>query len=417
MKIILFAFCSFFTIFGNSYAQLNCTQVDYSENIICFEEDSLFLWMGTSENGLIKYDKQTQLKTYFTNTNSNIGSNKVISLEYYMGALVLSTDSSLLKFDNGSFSLINDTINGLLVSDTNNHLVIADLKVNYKNDIYYFLEDSLVKTIHMSSATGAIENRDLTLDHLGNIWLVQNIFYNVDIIKLDGLGFEVFNNSNTNFQGPNPFGTSVCSLNDSLYLALYDGLYRYNGNWALKYQTFIYDSVPKITDGNYTIEGYVTAMDHDLDGLLWCGTFSNDSADPEIAYLNETGWHILTKSDTVFSSVNKIHASKFDSKNIYVGTSNGLRIIDKSCLGLTQSVLYHEDGLELIVYPNPSDGLINISINEPITAIEVLALDGKRIENRARISDQIDLSYLTPGIYILKIEVSGDFLFQKVMIN
>ncbi|TBV25226.1 MULTISPECIES: T9SS type A sorting domain-containing protein [Meridianimaribacter] len=70
------------------------------------------------------------------------------------------------------------------------------------------------------------------------------------------------------------------------------------------------------------------------------------------------------------------------------------------------------------IYPNPVRDYINISIanNQTITAIQCYDLMGKQIFN-STYKEQINVSYLKSGLYLLKIEtLSGSFI-KKIMVE
>lgn len=363
-----------------SFSQSNCITTYWSENITTFEEDSANLWIGTKEHGLVKFDKNTHVKTYFDTTNSSISSNKISSLLIYDDKLIVSTDSSLLRFENGIFTTITDTIrNGLLIADNANKLVVAEVHANVKNKIYFLQNDTIVHTLNLVGGGFAMENIDLTKDDSGNMWLVQNIFYNFDLFKFDSLSYQVFNNSNTAFVGPNPFGSSITSRGDSLYLALSDGIYKYNNSWELQYKSQ-FPNV-EIINGTDSIKRSITALDWDINGDLWCGAVSSDINEFQLAYLSDSIWNFLPPMDSTSSYISKIHISSFDNNIVFVGSKNGLQIIDKNCLNSITSILETNRGIDITIFPIPSTGNIKIQYSEGIVIQKMTLLDinGKKI--------------------------------------
>ena len=60
----------------------------------------------------------------------------------------------------------------------------------------------------------------------------------------------------------------------------------------------------------------------------------------------------------------------------------------------------------LTVYPNPTDGLVNIELAEPIQTIQVYDMNGRLVLRRDHLStmrETIDLSDCKPGNYLLKV--------------
>lgn len=77
---------------------------------------------------------------------------------------------------------------------------------------------------------------------------------------------------------------------------------------------------------------------------------------------------------------------------------------------------------ELItVYPNPSDGLINIEMNGAKLPLYIVVYDyiGKSIVNKKMEQqfEQIDLSEYSKGMYILKIKANESVYFNKIIIK
>jgi len=66
---------------------------------------------------------------------------------------------------------------------------------------------------------------------------------------------------------------------------------------------------------------------------------------------------------------------------------------------------------KLVIYPNPSQGILNISLNGEIESIRVIALDGKDVRvGETNVSrNMIDISQLAPGIYFLYVQSSGEW--------
>jgi len=81
---------------------------------------------------------------------------------------------------------------------------------------------------------------------------------------------------------------------------------------------------------------------------------------------------------------------------------------------------------EFSVYPNPNNGIFNIRFNtaeEGAASVTMFDLEGKEIVNRQETaiegsnSIDVDLSGITAGIYLLKVQKGGSVLTTKVVIN
>jgi hypothetical protein len=76
---------------------------------------------------------------------------------------------------------------------------------------------------------------------------------------------------------------------------------------------------------------------------------------------------------------------------------------------------------KLFVYPNPSNGKINIATEEAYNQFEVYALTGQLLLTRQVSSNQFqaDLSDLTKGMYLIRLvnTESGSFISKNIIIN
>jgi ligand-binding sensor domain-containing protein/serine phosphatase RsbU (regulator of sigma subunit) len=139
-----------FTIY--TYNALDSTSISSSWITCIFEDKFHNLWLGTSNGGLNRYDRNSEKFQYYKNNKSNqntLSNNDVNAIqEDFDGLLWIGTNNGLNKFDpiKGSFtrfyndtskmlSLPNNTINTLLVTK-NNELWIGTNKglVRYKKD-------------------------------------------------------------------------------------------------------------------------------------------------------------------------------------------------------------------------------------------------------------------------------------------
>ncbi|HBS87716.1 MAG TPA: hypothetical protein DEA97_14225 [Bacteroidales bacterium] len=79
--------------------------------------------------------------------------------------------------------------------------------------------------------------------------------------------------------------------------------------------------------------------------------------------------------------------------------------------------IHSVEDIGLSVFPNPSDGIINFSSNNEISAkLELLSLSGVKFfeKNIELTKDQIDISNIPSGLYILKIVLDGNVYMTKI---
>jgi hypothetical protein len=81
---------------------------------------------------------------------------------------------------------------------------------------------------------------------------------------------------------------------------------------------------------------------------------------------------------------------------------------------------------DIIVYPNPTSGMFNISITNPNFRelnINIVDVQGKEVYKytdkniSADYLKQIDLEGLTKGIYFIRLTTESEFKIQKLIIN
>jgi hypothetical protein len=82
-------------------------------------------------------------------------------------------------------------------------------------------------------------------------------------------------------------------------------------------------------------------------------------------------------------------------------------------LGLDENIL----SSKVSVYPNPSNGVLNVNIPSDILASNVSIFDvtGKQVKIFKSFSKSLDISSLSTGIYILKIDTNKGVVSKKVL--
>lgn len=77
------------------------------------------------------------------------------------------------------------------------------------------------------------------------------------------------------------------------------------------------------------------------------------------------------------------------------------------------------DNLTFWVYPNPSDGMIKIKHNFNLDnpEVKIFSISGKYIEMHRLTGNEINLSHLKPGIYIIRLEADGEAVSKLLMIE
>jgi hypothetical protein len=68
------------------------------------------------------------------------------------------------------------------------------------------------------------------------------------------------------------------------------------------------------------------------------------------------------------------------------------------------------------LYPNPTQNVLNVSSSDAVTSISIVDLTGKIVQQTLG-SDikEIDLSGLVPGVYLVHIQLNGQFITQRIV--
>ena len=225
----------------NSKAQNNWKQFQSPEQINDLLETESHLWFATNA-GIIKVNKNSMAKTYFTQSNSALNFEKITAIEKDANGIIWATlaNMTLAKLEGNLWTLI-PLPNDLFISQNNNTL------------------------------------KDLKIDSEGNKWLACNI----GVVKFDGTSWEYFNYSNTNSNYLGNTFSLIFDNNDNLISAgitnvLFDGtewIDLYNDTSIL----FTYDQAElfKANDGSVWYHNFEGSIGH-WNGSIW-EEYSTDS--------------------------------------------------------------------------------------------------------------------------------------------
>ena len=71
--------------------------------------------------------------------------------------------------------------------------------------------------------------------------------------------------------------------------------------------------------------------------------------------------------------------------------------------------------LEAEIYPNPVQNVLNINVDNAIKSVEVFTLQGQKVLNST--SNQVDMSSLNSGIYLVKITDENNSIATKKVVK
>jgi len=131
--------------------------------------------------------------------------------------------------------------------------------------------------------------------------------------------------------------------------------------------------------------------------------------------------HIYTKSNSggALGSFNKLSEEVKKIKNWY--KTNSFPSCLKLNVGLNNEI-ENSNLNKVIIYPNPTNGLLSISSSQTISNINVFDITGKLVyckQNDVKQSNtEIDLSALSNGIYLINVEtINGGISKNKIVIS
>lgn len=209
--------------------------------------------------------------------------------------------------------------------------------------------------------------------------------------------------------------------NDTINLITYG----YTNHLLTSYRSYYYTDVP--------VFQYEELYEYDTKGRIIQSTISGDGMDSVIykhgynnddlllwmcSYYHEDGeWN---KSDSVAVSYTGTHA---DTSYGYLSTDfktwnswpSFRFLFDDAPVGVKEN----EAGLDFSVYPNPASGKITVSTSPGVSVNRILLSDltGKTIMNVVpALSGEIDVTGISPGIYIMRAESKAQSGLKKIII-
>jgi hypothetical protein len=149
---------------------------------------------------------------------------------------------------------------------------------------------------------------------------------------------------------------------------------------------------------------FLDCSDNDLE----CLSIKNNS-NTQMGYLNTLNNFTLTcieVDDSLFSSNNPIWNANKDDWSSY----------SEDCIGVCVTADISEVNIEkIIIYPNPTNGIINIQSESNIKEITLLDVAGKTLGKFK--ANSVDLSEFASGTYMLNIRYANDFEVSKQIIK
>lgn len=227
------------------------------------------------------------------------------------------------------------------------------------------------------------------------------------------VGFNVYiyaDNDGVPAGDPSQPGTGILELSDipPVYYSKYENGY----TW---YNRTDFNNI-RITDANggeqvilqpgtYWISAFLT-VEGANDGMgiwSWLCSLTADPLPPvEPVIIDPYDWYGLGYTD--WTNLSGILGGSFPSC--------AWTMRSEEILGVKENALSKVE-----VYPNPSSGIVNVSIpdNIEVYGSGLFDMTGKKIENIQLINNSINISSLSKGVYLLRVETSKGVLARKIL--
>ena len=100
--------------------------------------------------------------------------------------------------------------------------------------------------------------------------------------------------------------------------------------------------------------------------------------------------------------------------SLTANSSFNIKVVREKSVGLKESQFLNES---IVVFPNPAKEFVNINTSLDLSAaqFEVLTLDGKLVLNGNGIGEEISLTGIQSGVYLLKINCPEGIVYKKVV--
>jgi hypothetical protein len=399
-------FILFILSFLVGHSQSACFTKQNTYKINCFFESPTSIWIGTKEDGLLQWDKQTETVIAYNDTNAQLASNHIRSITSFNNAIIFSADSGIYKVDGNDFTLLIDSISGELGISPEGNLMIASDFMYYEWDSNGFSYQKDLFELVTFSCPICEGSSDLILDENGHRWITHHGFYEFDILEYDGTNWELHDVNTT--AGVLPIESfneynSLMAYDQKIQATAYAPYTFKNSEWKYDYSEGNYI----VTLDNDTLVRAITDLEPDVEKGYWVGTFYSSLAEDstQVAYVRADQSFIFNLPDSSDLTITKIHSS-LDGKSIFIGTDFGLFQLDKTCLDLPTQV--PEILPEIFsFYPNPVIDYIHFK--KPVKGeLSLLDINGKLVKSYpAGLYPSIDMSALQTGAYLLNIKTEN----------
>ncbi len=338
--------------------------------------------------------------TEFSSDYNNYYTTGTNFINYINNISSLSSWQSISGKDSNSIS-----INPQFTSDTNLHIGNALLNNTgtFLNDVLFDIDDELRDTL--TPEIGADEFSKILpipiISYIGNLTFCENDSIVLHTPYVAGYSYQWKLN-----------GVPIMGANDSVYSAKSSGSYTVTTSYL--------NSVPT-TSLPINVTVMLPPLDLGPDSTI-CEThqITLDAGAGMDSYLWSTG--DTTQSILIDSTGIGIGNKNFSVIVTQQGCVNSdtIKVTVMDCSGISENI----KPLGINIYPNPSQGKINIDIPEGLDGLEIIVFNtigqkilSELITTKSKIIKTIDLSELPEGLYYIGLKSEEKQKFVKVILN
>ena len=341
------------------------------------------VWVGTAA-GIAKFDGTSWLS--LTTTQGLVDNYTNCIAVDKNNNIWVGTNMGISKFNGTTFTtytiangLIDNGVKYINVDMNNNLWIGTDVGVSkYNGSTFtnYTVSDGLPTNVITYITSDTLNNKWFATE-MGGISKYNNAtFTTISTITVDSL------------LDNNTFAIAVDKF-ENKWIGTWMGITKINaaGNWVANYRTI---------DGMYN--DYVRDLKFDSKGNLWIGLFADYNLDGGISRFNGTNWISYTTADGLADKqVIRLAVDKND--DIWIATGNGVsKLTSPSAISVNNQE-------RISVYPNPVSDYLFIQLKNHTTQFTISDITGKTISHHiiSENSNKIDVSNLSPGVYLLQI--------------
>lgn len=230
----------------------------------------------------------------------------------------------------------------------------------------------------------------VTQDLDGNMWLSNGIF---GAIMYDGTQFTTFNEDNDLLS--NSIRAIAVSASNKKWIATAEGISVLGDDNTHEEDHEIIFVLPPPDELNPVEDVAI-----DSEGHVWAGVYVDYLVTVGGISLYDSGIWVDYDEDDGLAGPNVRAISIDDNDGVWVATSTGVTYISDVPFSI-----YEQDNQTFKTHPNPSNGLMNIVLDNSSETLEIYSLTSELVcaeTIKGKSNHSLNLSFLSEGIYIMK---------------